>query len=64
MKEAFAQAKDIDPANPGPMMGPYFPFTKALDVALQDVMLNDKDVDTAVKAAQAEMEAAFTRYYG
>jgi len=27
-------------------------------------MLNDKDVDAAVAAGQAEMEAAFEQYYG
>lgn len=64
LRVANEQYESIDPDNPGPMMGPYLPFTKALDVALQDVMLNDKDVDAAVTAAQAEMEAAFERYYG
>lgn len=64
LRVANEQYGAIDVDNPGPMMGPYLPFTKALDVALQDVMLNDKDVDAAVTAAQAEMEAAFERYYG
>jgi len=64
MKVAAEEFEAVDPDNPGPMMGPYLPFTKALDVALQDVMLNDKDVDAAVAAGQAEMEAAFEQYYG
>ena len=39
-------------------------LTKALDVAYQQVMLDDRDVDAAVAGGQAEMEAAFARYYG
>jgi sn-glycerol 3-phosphate transport system substrate-binding protein len=64
LEVAHEQYAAIDPDNPGPMMGPYFAFTKALDVAIQDVLLSDKDIDAAIAAAQAEMEAAFERYYG
>ena len=62
LKLAYDQVKTIDPSFPGPLIGPYDEFRKAVSQAQDDMMFNDKDPKAALDAAQAAADAAITQY--
>lgn len=59
---AYGQVKAIDPSFPGPLIGPYDEFRKAVAQAQDDMMFNGKDPKEALAAAQTAADAAITRY--
>jgi sn-glycerol 3-phosphate transport system substrate-binding protein len=62
LKIAYDQVKAIDPAFPGPLIGPYDEFRKAVAQAQDEMMFNGKDPQAALDEAQAAADAATKRY--
>lgn len=63
LQTSFEQMVDgIDPAFPGPLVGPYTEMRAALAVMLEQVMLEGGDPATALAEAEAEVTAALERY--
>lgn len=61
---AAAQLGQIDPAAPGPLIGPYVPFTQVVDDSLQSLLLGGDPVDVVIEQADAQIQAALDEYYG
>ena len=59
---AYEQVKAIDPAFPGPLIGPYDEFRKALAQASDQMMFNNAEPQTALDQAQAAADEAIRRY--
>jgi sn-glycerol 3-phosphate transport system substrate-binding protein len=59
---AYEQVKQIDPAFPGPLIGPYDEFRKAIGQAQDEMMFNGKGRQAAADEAQAAIDAAIKRY--
>jgi len=59
---AYEQVKAIDPAFPGPLIGPYDEFRKAVGQAQDGMMFNGKSVQAALDEAQAAVDTAIKRY--
>lgn len=57
LRMAFAQLSDIDPNNPGPVMGPYPQYVEALRTALDQAVLNGMDPKEALATANEEITA-------
>jgi len=62
LKIAYDQVKAIDPAFPGPLIGPYDEFRKAIGQAQDEMMFNGKDPQAALDEAQAAVDTAIQRY--
>lgn len=59
---ANAQVEAIDPAFPGPLIGPYYDFREELEKAQDDLMVGGASVDEALAQAQETITAALERY--
>lgn len=64
MKPAVDQLQDADPDQAGPLIGPYVPFTDALQGAMERVLLSGADPATELKTAEAEVNKALKEYNG
>lgn len=56
LKVARAQLADIDPKNPGPLMGPYPEYVTSVKNLLDRAVLLDEDPKTVLAEAQAEVD--------
>ena len=62
LKIAYDQVKAIDPSFPGPLIGPYDEFRKAVAQSQDEMMFNGKDPQAALDEAQAAADTALQRY--
>jgi sn-glycerol 3-phosphate transport system substrate-binding protein len=58
------QFDETDPDEPGPLIGPYPDYVDALENAVESILLNGADIDSALATAQAEVTEALERYEG
>jgi sn-glycerol 3-phosphate transport system substrate-binding protein len=61
---AVEQLDDADPDNPSPLIGPYSDYTDAVQRAMEGVLLDGQDVDTALASAQDSVTSSLERYEG
>ena len=52
----------IDPAFPGPLIGPYDEFRDAIEEALDRLVFGDATPESALAGAQQAVDAALERY--
>jgi sn-glycerol 3-phosphate transport system substrate-binding protein len=64
LKIATEQLDDIDPFQPGPLMGPYPEYTEAIKSAFDEVMFKDADPEKALAEAEERVNEALERYNG
>jgi sn-glycerol 3-phosphate transport system substrate-binding protein len=62
LKIANDQVQAIDPAFPGPLIGPYYDFRKALEAAQDQLMFSGASPEDAVARAQRDITAALDLY--
>jgi len=62
LKPAREQLAQIDPAKPGPLIGPYKDYGDAVEAMFESVMLKGTDPATAAKTAQARITDALQKY--
>lgn len=62
LEVAYEQLEEVDPYQPGPLIGPYPEYIRAIKDALDEVMFNDADPETALAAAQERVDEALDRY--
>ena len=61
---AAAQLDEIDPAAPGPLIGPYVPFTDAIHKSLEALLLSGAPADRVIATADGEIQDALDQYNG
>jgi len=61
---AAEQLAAVDPARPGPLIGPYVAYTEIVNQSLESVVFEGADPDTAVEEADAAFQEALDRYNG
>jgi len=61
---AVEQLRNADPDQAGPLIGPYVPFTDALQGAMEKVLLSGADPATELTDAQEKANKAFADYNG
>ena len=64
LKPAVEQLQAADPDQSGPLIGPYQDYSKALEDALNNVMLDGADPADQLKKAQAAVDADLKAYNG
>jgi sn-glycerol 3-phosphate transport system substrate-binding protein len=64
LKPAVDQLDDADPAEPGPLIGPYPDFADEVEAAIEGVLLDDADPAEALAAAQDAVTESLVRYQG
>jgi ABC-type glycerol-3-phosphate transport system substrate-binding protein len=62
LKVGYDQLLQVDPQRPGPQIGPYVDYSDAIKNSLDRLVLQGESVDAAVTRADAEIQAALTRY--
>lgn len=62
LKLADEQVQAINPDFPGPLIGPYYDFRKALEAAQDELMLTGATPAAALTTAQQQITAALERY--
>jgi ABC-type glycerol-3-phosphate transport system substrate-binding protein len=62
LKVGYDQLLQVDPQRPGPQIGPYRDYTAAIKNSLDRLVLQGASVDAVVTRADAEIQAALTRY--
>lgn len=62
LSNAVEQLEDADPDKSGPLVGPYPDFAAAIEQAMDDILLNGKDVDSTLSAAQEQVTRTLERY--
>jgi sn-glycerol 3-phosphate transport system substrate-binding protein len=62
LKVGYDQLLQVDPQRPGPQIGPYGDYSDAIKNSLDRLVLQGASVDEAVTRADAEIQAALTRY--
>jgi sn-glycerol 3-phosphate transport system substrate-binding protein len=62
LKIADDEVEEIDPDFPGPLIGPYYDFRKALEASQDELMLSGATPAEALALAQAQVSAALERY--
>jgi sn-glycerol 3-phosphate transport system substrate-binding protein len=61
---AVEQLDAADPDNPSPLIGPYTDYADAVQRAMEGVLLDGQDADTALRSAQDTVTEALQRYEG
>lgn len=56
------QVEGLDPAFPGPLIGPYGDVRTAIEDSMDRLVLEDASVDDAIAGAQADIDAALAQY--
>lgn len=56
------QTEGLDPAFPGPLIGPYGDVRIAIEDSMDRLLLEDVTVDDAIAGAQADIDAALQQY--
>ena len=60
---AYQQQLDgLDPAFPGPLIGPYDQVRAGIEASMEELVLEGADVDEALATATAEIDAALEQY--
>lgn len=54
LKPSYEQFVQSDPDQPGPLIGPYQDFTTIIEKAMDDILLNNKPVDSTLAGAQTQ----------
>jgi sn-glycerol 3-phosphate transport system substrate-binding protein len=62
LKVAYDQLLQVDPQRPGAQIGPYGDYSTAIKNSLDRLVLQGESVDAVVTRADAEIQAALTRY--
>ncbi len=62
LKVGYDQLLQVDPQRPGPQIGPYTDYSDAIKNSLDRLVLKGDSVDSVVKRADEEIQAALTRY--
>ncbi len=62
LKTSFEQLDAVDPKAPGPIIGPYLDYKKALQNALSAVMLKNADPAKALADAQKQLNTNMKQY--
>lgn len=62
LKTADEQVVAIDPSFPGPLIGPYYDFRKALEAAHESLVVGGATPSGALAEAQSSITAALDRY--
>lgn len=62
LKVGYDQLLQVDPQRPGPQIGPYADYAEAIKNSLDRLVLQGASVDEVVTTADAEIQAALTRY--
>ncbi len=62
LKTSYSQLDAVDPKAPGPIIGPYQDYKKALQNALSAVMLKNADPAKALTTAQKQLDSDMQRY--
>ena len=62
VKPAVDQLQDADPDEPGPLIGPYTDFSDALESAMEAVLFDNADIQSALADAQTTVTQSLERY--
>lgn len=62
LKVGYDQLLQVDPQRPGPQIGPYVDYSDAIKNSLDRLVLQGASVDDVITQADAEIQAALTRY--
>jgi sn-glycerol 3-phosphate transport system substrate-binding protein len=62
VKPAVDQLQDADPDEPGPLIGPYTDFSDALESAMEAVLFDNADIQSALADAQTKVTQSLERY--
>ena len=62
LKVSYDQLLTVDPARPGPQIGPYRAYSEAIKNSLDRLVLRGDSVDAVVTAADREIQRALDRY--
>jgi sn-glycerol 3-phosphate transport system substrate-binding protein len=64
LSQGVEQLDEADPDEPGPLIGPYEPYREAVESAVEAVLIDGSDIDSALASAQQEVTAELERYAG
>jgi len=64
LHNGFEQLQNADPNRPGPLIGPHPDFARAVERAMEEVLLDGRDVDDALDDAQQNVTQSLERYAG
>jgi sn-glycerol 3-phosphate transport system substrate-binding protein len=62
LKTAYQQLLEVDPAKPGPSIGPYPQYDEAVRKSLESMAFSGASPDEAIAQAQESIQAALTQY--
>jgi len=62
LKTAYEQLLEVDPAKPGPSIGPYPQYDEAVRKSLESMAFDGASPDDAIAQAQEAIQAALTQY--
>ncbi len=61
---AVEQFDEVDPDEPGPLIGPYIDYVDELEQAVEAVLLDGADVESSLATAQQNVTESLERYEG
>jgi ABC-type glycerol-3-phosphate transport system substrate-binding protein len=62
LKVGYDELVQVDPARPGPQVGPYPDYKTAIQRSLDRLVFNGDSVDAVIADAQTEIQEALTAY--